>query len=490
MFSNSTNNRETGRIHPTSKSPFRMVQVIIVSALLMAGVGIQSGFANTLDNSGLSTVFHVYSEGEYVGAISDEAKLEQLKEEELEQAVSEFKHLPLTVGANLSVIPEIVFKAETEDEPVLEKIHQMLSVEAEAVGISVDGELAVYVSDQTAYDEVIRQLTLQSVTEKELNEFDALASSSEPIPPLKTGETRITDILFSSEIEAEEGKIAPQEIKTVEEAIILLNKGTLEEKKYTIAPGDVLGGIAAQHNMTTAKLLELNPGYTADSVLSLGKELNVTDTEPYVEVEVHYETKDKQPIKFKNITEKDDTLYKGEKKVTQKGSNGEKIITKLVRKQNGKTLGSSVTDERIISEAKDKVTVVGTKVIPSRGTGTFAWPAVGGYVSSKMGARWGRVHQGIDIARPSSRTILAADNGVVTKAGKHSTYGNRIIIKHNNGYETLYAHLSSIDVSVGQTVPQGTKIGVMGSTGRSTGIHLHFEVFKNGTNIDPMSVLK
>ena len=65
----------------------------------------------------------------------------------------------------------------------------------------------------------------------------------------------------------------------------------------------------------------------------------------------------------------------------------------------------------------------------------------------------------------------------------------RIIIKHNNGYETLYAHLSSIDVSVGQTVPQGTKIGVMGSTGRSTGIHLHFEVFKNGTNIDPMSVL-
>ena len=66
----------------------------------------------------------------------------------------------------------------------------------------------------------------------------------------------------------------------------------------------------------------------------------------------------------------------------------------------------------------------------------------------------------------------------------------RIVINHNNGYETLYAHLSSIDVSVGQTVPQGTKIGVMGSTGRSTGIHLHFEVLKNGSNINPMSVLK
>ena len=83
--------------------------------------------------------------------------------------------------------------------------------------------------------------------------------------------------------------------------------------------------------------------------------------------------------------------------------------------------------------------------MPSRGTGSFLWPAVGGYVSSQMGARWGRVHQGIDIARPSSRTIVAADNGVVTTVGWHGTYGNRIVIKHNNGYETLYAHLSSIE---------------------------------------------
>lgn len=128
--------------------------------------------------------------------------------------------------------------------------------------------------------------------------------------------------------------------------------------------------------------------------------------------------------------------------------------------------------------------------MPSRGTGTFIWPTVGGYVSSQMGTRWGRVHQGIDIARPTARTIKAADNGVVTTVGWHDTYGNRIVITHNNGYETLYAHLSSIDVSVGQTVPQGTAIGIMGSTGRSTGVHLHFEVIKNGANVDPMSVLR
>ena len=153
-------------------------------------------------------------------------------------------------------------------------------------------------------------------------------------------------------------------------------------------------------------------------------------------------------------------------------------------------IGKSVTEEHVLKEPVHEVTVVGTKVIPSRGTGNFKWPADGGYVSSQMGKRWGRVHQGIDIARPSTRSIFAADNGVVTNVGYHGTYGNRIIISHNNGYKTLYAHLSSTNVKVGQTVPKGTKIGVMGSTGRSTGVHLHFEVFKNGSNINPMSVLR
>lgn len=490
MFFRSMNKRRSESNSSMFTKPFKKVRIVLISTLLLIALGVQSGFANTILDSGLSTVFHVYSDGEYVGAISDKEKLEQLKEQEIQQAASEFGNLPMTIGTDLSVVPELVFTAETEDKPVLDKVQKMLSVEAEATGVIIDSELAFYVKDQDAFDEVVRQLTLQSVTEQELNEFEDRTSSSDTIPSLKEGETRIVNILFSGEMKAETGKTSPEEVRTVEEALVLLNKGTLEEKKYVIEPGDVLGGIAVAHQMTTAKLLELNPGYTVDSILKLGDELNVTTTEPYVELEVHYETKNKQPIKHKEIIEKDDSLYKGEKKVTQKGSDGEKLVTKYVRKQNGRIVGSDITDEKVLVEATDKVLVIGTKVMPSRGTGAFKWPTVGGYVSSQMGARWGRVHQGIDIARPSSRTILAADNGVVTKVSRHSTYGNHIVIKHNNGYETLYAHLASTNVNVGQTVPQGTKIGVMGSTGRSTGVHLHFEVLKNGTNIDPMSVLR
>ncbi len=472
------------------KRPFSGISKVLVSTLMLVGLGVNAGFASAGDNKGLSTVFHIYSDGEYVGVISDESKLDQLKEEELKKAAFEFENLPLTIGTDLSVIPERVFTAATDDKIVLEKLHEKLSVEAEAVGIIINGELELYVNDMAAYDEVIRKLKLQSVTEKELNEFEARTRSSEPIPPLKENETRIVNILMSSEIRSEVGRIAPGEVRNAEEAVVLLSKGTLEEKKYVVKPGDVLGTIAAAHHMATVKLLELNPGFTADTILQLGDELNVTVIEPYIEVEVHHETRKKEIIKHEKQIIEDNSLYKGEKKETQKGSDGEKEVTKLTRERSGKIVGSSVTDEEVIVEAINQVTVVGTKVMPSRGTGTFKWPTVGGYVSSQMGSRWGRVHQGVDIARPSSFKIMAADNGVVSDAGWHSTYGNRIVVTHNNGYETLYAHLSSIDVSVGQTVPQGTVIGIMGSTGRSTGVHLHFEVMKNGANVNPMSVLR
>ena len=74
-------------------------------------------------------------------------------------------------------------------------------------------------------------------------------------------------------------------------------------------------------------------------------------------------------------------------------------------------------------------------------------------------------------------------------AGWDGTYGKRVSVNHKNGYKTTYAHLSSVSVSAGDVVPQGSKLGVMGSTRRSTGTHLHFEVEKNGVTINPLSVL-
>lgn len=120
-------------------------------------------------------------------------------------------------------------------------------------------------------------------------------------------------------------------------------------------------------------------------------------------------------------------------------------------------------------------------------TGQFVWPA-SGYISQNF--YW--YHRAIDIASGGGGPILAADSGKVAVAGwvDNSGYGNRVVIDHGNGYVTLYAHLSVVRVQVGQTVNKGDVIGDMGSTGRSTGTHLHFEIRRGGTLINPLSLLQ
>lgn len=125
--------------------------------------------------------------------------------------------------------------------------------------------------------------------------------------------------------------------------------------------------------------------------------------------------------------------------------------------------------------------------------GTLGWPTNGGYISSPMGTRWGSLHKGIDIARTDRSTsppIYAAEGGTVVSTGTMNGYGNTVVIRHGNGIKTLYAHMASLSVSTGQSVSRGQQIGIMGNTGDSQGIHLHFEVHVNDSVQNPVSYLK
>jgi len=128
------------------------------------------------------------------------------------------------------------------------------------------------------------------------------------------------------------------------------------------------------------------------------------------------------------------------------------------------------------------------------GTGQFIWPVNGRY-SSPFGYRIHpifkvkKMHTGIDIGASSGTPIKAADSGVVIQAGWRGGYGQTVVISHGGSITTLYAHQSAILVTVGKAVQQGDVIGKVGSTGYSTGPHLHFEVRVNGAPVDPMSYL-
>lgn len=154
--------------------------------------------------------------------------------------------------------------------------------------------------------------------------------------------------------------------------------------------------------------------------------------------------------------------------------------------------------------AADTTTQAADIVIPAPSASGFIWPAPGfSYVSSGYGARWGTTHRGIDIGdagihggaavASKSGTVISVNNSCTHDYAKTSScgcgggYGNYVIISHDGTYSTLYGHLQSAAVSVGQYVEQGQVIGYIGSTGWSTGSHLHFEVRVNGVAYDPLS---
>lgn len=125
---------------------------------------------------------------------------------------------------------------------------------------------------------------------------------------------------------------------------------------------------------------------------------------------------------------------------------------------------------------------------PAIGSGSLAWP-VRGQVTSGFGPRWGRQHNGIDVAANTGTTVASAGSGTVISAGTQGGFGQRVVIDHGGGLTTLYAHLSSINVSRGQSVGPGTAIGAVGCTGTCTGPHLHFETRVAGIAYDPFSYL-
>lgn len=129
-----------------------------------------------------------------------------------------------------------------------------------------------------------------------------------------------------------------------------------------------------------------------------------------------------------------------------------------------------------------------TATAPTPSVGGFVWP-VAGPVTSGFGVRWGRMHEGIDIAVPSGTPVRAAAAGTVIEAGWVSGYGNLVVVDHGNGIATAYAHNSAFAAAAGRQVAQGEVIAYSGSTGHSTGPHVHFEVRVGGAAVDPLGYL-
>jgi murein DD-endopeptidase MepM/ murein hydrolase activator NlpD len=174
----------------------------------------------------------------------------------------------------------------------------------------------------------------------------------------------------------------------------------------------------------------------------------------------------------------------------QNGKAGLKETDKLITMENGVIKSSKPTGSRIINESIDKVVAVGTKNPILAGIAFLTKPSRGG-ITSYFGYRWGKLHKGLDIGAAIGTPIYAAADGTVEFASWDSGgYGNLVKINHGSGIVTFYGHTSKIVVKAGQSIKRGQLIAYVGSTGHSTGPHLHFEVRLNGESVNPLKYLK
>ncbi|WP_237582620.1 M23 family metallopeptidase [Pontibacillus yanchengensis] len=466
---------------PTQSSLWKKV---VLTTVLGMGITMGSVYAQNFESQ-IPTVYHVYVDGNHVGTVDDQKLVESYIKERVQTAEGKHEDVALTVGEDVSYVPEKMFRPSFDNDSVINSLEEELSIMVDATKLEVDGKVVGYTENQQEAEKAIKKLKTKYVPESVLTKLEDPTYLKEK--DLKNGDSTIVDVKLSEKVSYSSQKVKPTKVLTTDELVNLLQKGTKQDKIHTVKKGEVLGEIANDYNLSTQDILDLNDNLSENDVVSVGQEINVTDYQSYLDVIVVEEKKEESTIEYKTEVKESDDMYKGEQKVKQEGSDGTKETEYKITKKNGKVIREEVLSETVSKEAQKKIIIKGTKVIPSRGTGNFAWPTVGGVLTSKQGPRWGSYHKGIDIAGVSDRTIKASDNGKVVEAGRHGGYGNKVVINHNNGYKTIYAHMSSIKVSVGQTVRKGQAIGVMGSTGHSTGTHLHFELYKNGELQNPLT---
>ncbi|CAH0298683.1 Murein DD-endopeptidase MepM [Peribacillus sp. Bi96] len=457
-----------------------MVSVI----LLLAG-----NRASAAEIPETKTIQHVYMNDEFIGSVTDETEIEKIVTGKVEKAQKDYPEYTFDSETQLTFIPEEVFDEEVKDDQVVKGIQDQLSVKAKAYEIDIDNQKVAYVPSKADAEEVLKKINLLYVDEEEYAEYESAKKSENDAESLKEPGSRIVDIEFSVPVTFKETMVNPDEIMAVDKTLSMIEEGKEEKSIYEAGEDEDLEAIAAGHDMDLDQLLELNPGQDEGKGIKEGERLYVTQLMPYVDVMVEREVLKEERIPFEKKVKEDDELPKGELITEQAGNEGIQAFTYTVSETNGKKISETIVKKEITEKAKTEITRKGTKVIPSQGSGTYAWPADGGYISSKQGQRWGKLHKGIDIARPATRTITAADHGIIETAGNSGGYGNKITINHNNGYKTIYAHLDSINVKPGQKIEKGMKIGMMGSTGHSTGVHLHFEVYKNGSLVNPLNYI-
>lgn len=334
------------------------------------------------------------------------------------------------------------------------------------------------------------------------NESDAVTVFNNLLEPYEKEVDASATVAFVEEIEYVQG-LFPEDSDVIWDSMKLsktLSKPKTEAETHKFKKGDTVKSVAKQYGLTVAQLKALNPDVNFKNTDEI-KSLLVARQTNYVRVKVMRTRTRTESIPYETIKKNSSTLAKGTSKTSQNGVAGVMTVTELVTYIDGVESYTTTLSEKQTKAPVNKIILVGTKTYTAASSG-FGWPTRGAYsISSYYGYRnpsisgWS-FHGGLDIVVGGSSSagipVVAAASGVVEVAySGYSGYGHTVTINHGDGIKTRYAHMypGSITVKAGQYVSKGQQIGRIGSTGNSTGPHLHFEVLVNGSKVNPLKYI-
>ncbi|MEL7570313.1 MAG: peptidoglycan DD-metalloendopeptidase family protein [Eubacteriaceae bacterium] len=323
------------------------------------------------------------------------------------------------------------------------------------VVIYVDGQELASVGSKEDGENLIKELTMQ------------YSSTTD-------NEKLLQDAQIDQKITMEEKIIPLSQVETVEDVVASVF-GTKDTSTENIA--------AANDSVQVKSVSELSDQNKIMTAFSIDKDkfktTQTSNSKPLLTIRTVKEVNFTEDVQYGSKYQYDSTMFEGAERVASEGVLGQDKITAIITYENGTEISRQVLAKERIKDPVDEVLILGTMALPSvASSGNFIIPA-SGVVSAvnKPGSHAGG--RAVDIANKVGTPIYATDAGVVAMATWNSGYGMCIIIKHANGYSSLYGHLSGYKVSVGQTVSQGQVIASMGNTGNSTGSHLHFAIRYN-----------
>ena len=509
---------------------------LIIAALLSAIlVNVVKNYSNT-SNTPIEG-YRVYLEGRAIGLIKSRDELNEYINKQQEKIKDKYHVDTVYIPNDIDIVKEVTYEDKFDSiEHIYSLIDTISPFTIKGYQVTIDRTNSteyqnddndednkpkitkLYVLNKELFNKSIEDVVLSFVDQEE---YDLFKSTEKKELKGTTGEI-IENLYVEDKITIKEANIPVNESIFMDSDALtkyLIFGDNYNSKKYIVSNGDDLEKIADNNHMSINELVIANNDLrSASSLIYIGQELSIGYVDPLLTTIVEKHVVEDQVVKYKTVYETDNSMYKGQTKVKQEGSNGKTRITQKVKMMNGEIINAYIVSSEELQPSVNKIVIQGGKSrsyggggysgggSSARATGGndggWSWPTNRPYsFSSRYGWRWGRLHSGVDIlCGGRGAPIYAARDGEVYAISSNSSSGFFVIIKHDNGYYTRYAHMRNTKgndslkgtssatkyIKVGQRVKARQQIGEVGSSGRSTGAHLHFEIW-NGVPFQAQS---